>query len=188
MGTRLSTNFADGFFHSLIEWEKRDTPPAPSRKVWTKIQWWHTLPHMHRRRSTQSSGALRDTRTLFPSYWTRCGSIFIWYFDWNHHKRFTCTKVNSSGFLWAPQIRNVRIDEIIFILDVVAACRLSLLSHIKRSIALGAMIMAGGRSKVTVWGAVNHVRVHYFGCSVAINSAERPNASGTRAVTDSFMY
>ena len=100
--TRLTTNFLGVFFLALKERKKRGDYLPPYRKVWTKIRWWNTLPHMHRRRSTRSSGALRDTRILFPTYWSTCGSTFIGNFAANCHERFTSTKAILRVFFGPP--------------------------------------------------------------------------------------
>ena len=167
--TTLSPNFSHVFFYSPKERKKRDAPPPLLRKVRTKIQWEYTLSPMSRQRSLRSSGALRGTRTLFPTYQTTCGSTFLGYWDWNHHERFSNTKASLRVFLWAQHMRKVGINEIMFTRDVVAACRLWLICHIKLSLALGATIMAGSRSQAAVRGTVEHVRVHDSGGSAWIN-------------------
>ena len=148
------------FFYSLKERKKRGEYLPPYRKVRTNIRWWNNLPHMRRRRSTQSSGALCDTRSLFPTYWSRCGSNFIGNVRSNYHKRSTSTEANLRVFLWAPHVWKVGINVIIFILGVVDACRLWLLYYIKLFVAFRPRITAGGRYKGAIRGAVEHVRVH----------------------------
>ena len=101
-GTSLTPNLSRGFFLALKERKKRGAAKPRYRKVWTKVRWWNTLPHMHRRRSAQSSGALGDTRILFPTYWSTCGSTFIGNFAANCHERFTFIKAILRGFFGPP--------------------------------------------------------------------------------------
>ena len=124
LATGLIPNLTHVFFYSLIERKKRGGYLPPFGQVRTKIQWWSTLSPMPRRRSLRSSGALRDTRPLFPTYWPTCGSTFIGYSDWNHNRRFTRAKTNLRVFLGALHMWKVEINVTMFNLDVADACRL----------------------------------------------------------------
>ena len=149
------------FFFSPWKREKRGVlPHPPSDKFELRYNGETRWPHMPRRWRLQSSGALRDTCSLFSTYWSRCGSNFIGNVESNYHKRSTSTETNLRVFLWAPHVWKVGINVIIFILGVVDACRLWLLYYIKLFVALRPRITAGGRYKGAIRGAAEHVRVH----------------------------